>query len=270
MTMDAIGGPQWGQALALLRAATGAPMVFGGPVLDGRLRLTYFLGERTGALDGLEVRFGAGLGGKVWAGGRIESVDEYGLATTITHDYDGPVSREGLRAVVAAPVLRGKQVRGVVYAGLRDASSAGDRLREVAVGVSARLGRSLAVEDEVARRLEAERSENARLREQVRELRAGLTVMRVHVADPAARREVERLLESADEPDLRSSVVAMTPRQMDVLTLVAAGLRYAAIGDRLGLSAQTVKSYMRDINRKLGADSRHEAVVVARRAGLLV
>lgn len=270
MSAESTLGRQWTQALASLRAASGAPMVFGGPVLAEGLRLSYFLGERSGALAGLEVRRGAGLGGKTWEGGRVESVDEYGLASTITHDYDGPVSREGLRAVVAAPVLRGKQVRGVVYAGLRDAASAGDRLREVAVGVATRLGRSLAVEDEVARRLEAERSENARLREQVRELHAGLRVMRAQMADPALLLEVERLLDTAGEPELRDGTVTMTARQMDVLTLVAAGLSYAAIAERLGLTVQTVKSYMRDLNRKLDASSRHEAVVRARRAGLLI
>jgi DNA-binding CsgD family transcriptional regulator len=50
---------------------------------------------------------------------------------------------------------------------------------------------------------------------------------------------------------------------------VAAGATNAAAADRLGVSAETVKAYLRSAMRKLGARTRGEAVVAARRVGLL-
>lgn len=47
------------------------------------------------------------------------------------------------------------------------------------------------------------------------------------------------------------------------------GCRNAEIADRLSLSVETVKTYMRNVMDKLDVHSRHEAVVEARRQGLL-
>jgi DNA-binding CsgD family transcriptional regulator len=50
---------------------------------------------------------------------------------------------------------------------------------------------------------------------------------------------------------------------------VATGATNAATAERLGLRPETVKGYLRAAMRKLGAHTRLEAVVAARRAGLL-
>jgi DNA-binding CsgD family transcriptional regulator len=63
--------------------------------------------------------------------------------------------------------------------------------------------------------------------------------------------------------------VRLTPRELDVLACVSVGTTNAAAGDRLGLRPETVKAYLRSAMRKLGAHTRLEAVVAARRAGLL-
>ncbi|RAR48254.1 LuxR family maltose regulon positive regulatory protein [Paraburkholderia unamae] len=61
----------------------------------------------------------------------------------------------------------------------------------------------------------------------------------------------------------------LTGREIEVLELLALGLRNKVIADRLFLSEFTVKSHLRNINSKLGATGRTEAVAIARRLGLL-
>ena len=61
----------------------------------------------------------------------------------------------------------------------------------------------------------------------------------------------------------------LTTRELDVLALVAEGLRNAEIADRLFLSRRTVDHHVSAILRKLEAGSRGEAVATAQRLGLL-
>ena len=58
-------------------------------------------------------------------------------------------------------------------------------------------------------------------------------------------------------------------RETDVLAAVASGATNATAAARLGLRPETVKGYLRSAMRKLGAHTRLEAVVAARRAGAL-
>lgn len=62
----------------------------------------------------------------------------------------------------------------------------------------------------------------------------------------------------------------LSVRELEVLQLVARGLSNAAIAEHLNLAEGTVKNHMRSICRKLEVRGRFHAVVVARRAGLLV
>lgn len=63
---------------------------------------------------------------------------------------------------------------------------------------------------------------------------------------------------------------ALTPREHEVLQLLAEGLSNRAIGHRLGISEHTVKFHVNAILGKLGAQSRTEAVVQATRLGLIL
>jgi DNA-binding NarL/FixJ family response regulator len=61
----------------------------------------------------------------------------------------------------------------------------------------------------------------------------------------------------------------LTPRECEVLELMAEGLPNKAIAARLAISDQTVKFHVASIHGKLGAANRTEAVRVALRRGLL-
>lgn len=68
--------------------------------------------------------------------------------------------------------------------------------------------------------------------------------------------------------NVRSPFPDLTPRELEVLALVADGLANDAIARRLGLSAKTVKNHISNIFVKLQVTDRAEAIVRARRAGL--
>jgi DNA-binding NarL/FixJ family response regulator len=68
----------------------------------------------------------------------------------------------------------------------------------------------------------------------------------------------------------REPPAALTERERDVLALLAAGLPNRAIGSRLGISEQTVKTYVAAILDKLGAATRAEAVAIGARRGLIM
>ncbi len=84
---------------------------------DGRhLRLTDFAGTATLALHGLVVSAGNGLGGRVVTTARPARVEDYAADPRISHEYDAPVTAEGLRAIAAVPVAMGGSVLAVLYA----------------------------------------------------------------------------------------------------------------------------------------------------------
>ncbi|MFU8874315.1 response regulator transcription factor [Micromonospora sp. SL4-19] len=80
-----------------------------------------------------------------------------------------------------------------------------------------------------------------------------------------ARRALNYL--SGRTPDQRT-FPELTPREREVLNLIAAGLGNAAIAVRLGLAPATVSNHISSIFGKLQVASRAEAIIRARSAGL--
>ena len=62
---------------------------------------------------------------------------------------------------------------------------------------------------------------------------------------------------------------ALTPRQHEILLLLAEGRTTPEIAATLGLALETVRNHVRGLLRALGVHSRLEAVAVARRFDLL-
>jgi DNA-binding NarL/FixJ family response regulator len=67
----------------------------------------------------------------------------------------------------------------------------------------------------------------------------------------------------------RSSLVHLTPREREVLTLLDQGLDAARIGAQLGIARNTARNYVQNVLVKFDAHSRLEAVARARREGFL-
>ncbi|MFF5563845.1 response regulator transcription factor [Streptomyces sp. NPDC012623] len=266
-------------ALLGLRRTTGLPVAFGGLLHEaGRLRIAELTGAVTGALRGLGISSGNGLGGKSIALARPCSVTDYPVARHISHEYDGAVAAEGLRSVVAVPVVVRREVRGVLYGALRSALPIGERVFDAAVSAARDVEQALVVRDEVRRLLSAAREPVAGpgAWEEVRAAHGELRALAPRIADPALREELLAVcgrlagaVEPAGERPLRRLPVALAPREVDVLACVAAGSTNAGAAEVLGLRPETVKGYLRAAMRKLGAHTRLEAVVAARRAGLL-
>jgi DNA-binding NarL/FixJ family response regulator len=62
---------------------------------------------------------------------------------------------------------------------------------------------------------------------------------------------------------------ALTPREREILALVAEGLSNGEIGRRLFISTKTVSVHVSNILAKLGAAGRTEAAAIARRRDLV-
>lgn len=62
---------------------------------------------------------------------------------------------------------------------------------------------------------------------------------------------------------------ALTPREIDVLRLVAGGNSNKVIAARLSLTGETVKSHIRRILSKLGANDRTHAVAIGLKRGII-
>jgi DNA-binding NarL/FixJ family response regulator len=63
--------------------------------------------------------------------------------------------------------------------------------------------------------------------------------------------------------------VALTPREVEVLGLVAKGMANKEIATRLGTASGTVKMHIQNILAKLGASDRTHAVTIAMERGIL-
>jgi DNA-binding CsgD family transcriptional regulator len=72
-----------------------------------------------------------------------------------------------------------------------------------------------------------------------------------------------------DQQPLRAIEADLTPRQKQVLHLLARGGSTEQIASELHLTTETVRNHIRNLLKGLGVPSRLEAVVVARRLGLI-
>jgi two-component system response regulator DevR len=85
--------------------------------------------------------------------------------------------------------------------------------------------------------------------------------------DPQTAGVVVRWMHGGHRPGVTASDI--TPREREILSLLARGLSNVAIGQRLYISAATVKFHVGNLMQKLGASRRAEAVYAASKLGLI-
>jgi DNA-binding NarL/FixJ family response regulator len=99
----------------------------------------------------------------------------------------------------------------------------------------------------------------------VRTVRSGDALL----APSITRRLVERFASAASAPPVaHGDLSELTPRELEVLQLLARGLSNAELAAGLVLSEATVKTHVARILRKLGLRDRVQAVVLAYQTGL--
>ena len=70
-------------------------------------------------------------------------------------------------------------------------------------------------------------------------------------------------------PQTMQALSPLTPRERQVLALVADGMTNDRTAEQLGISAETVQSHVRNAMSKLEADTRTQAVATAIRQALI-
>jgi len=95
-----------------------------------------------------------------------------------------------------------------------------------------------------------------------RHLAAGTSVIDPRVAQTLAADMVSTLRGETDQ-------IALSPRERDVLELLAEGCSNRQIAARMFIAETTVKGYVAALLNKLGVDSRLQAVVQAAKRGLV-
>lgn len=268
------------RAVRELATRTRFPVAFGGLVEEGVVRVTSIVGNRTHSLDGLRVRPERGLGGRAMMEQRPRMTSDYGSSQQITHDYDGFVLGEGIRTLLALPIVVSGRPRGVLYAGAWDETPVGGVTTAPAMQVAQSVADELRIRDEVDRRLRAAQGPDAvapSQREELRESFAELRSIAASIDDADLRARIagveSRLVALAGDalPTTTGPVptIHLSRRETDVLACAALGATNAEIATQLGLRESTVKAYLGSAMSKLDASTRHAAVARARRAGLL-
>ncbi len=86
--------------------------------------------------------------------------------------------------------------------------------------------------------------------------------------DPAAASQAEDATMVFDVPKVETGP-HLSPRQQQVLELMAEGMTNSEIGDQLGVTERTIKAYAQELYDKLGVRNRAGAVAEAGKLGLL-
>jgi PAS domain S-box-containing protein len=91
---------------------------------------------------------------------------------------------------------------------------------------------------------------------------AGIVSVSIEFGEPELARAVRTIVGDGNHAGARRAR-ALSPREREVLGLLARGLTGEQIAERLVLSPETVRTHIRNAREKLGASTRVEAVTMA-------
>lgn len=86
---------------------------------------------------------------------------------------------------------------------------------------------------------------------------------------PVSRYVANYLMQIDDVAAENSELEGLTPKEREVMTLIARGYRYREVADELGMSVKTLETHMKHIFDKLGVASRHEVTRIAFSTGFV-
>jgi PAS domain S-box-containing protein len=91
----------------------------------------------------------------------------------------------------------------------------------------------------------------------------GIVGVSIEIGDPALARAIRSLVSDDNHHGPQRRTRTLSPREREVLSLLARGLTGEQIAERLVLSPETVRTHIRNAREKLGASTRVEAVTMA-------
>lgn len=86
---------------------------------------------------------------------------------------------------------------------------------------------------------------------------------------PVSRYVANYLMQIDDIAAENTELEGLTPKEREVMTLIARGYRYREVADELGMSVKTLETHMKHIFDKLGVASRHEVTRIAFSTGFV-
>jgi signal transduction histidine kinase len=110
----------------------------GEPTSAEQVVLRHTVNSTSGLIEGLVVPVGAGLGGRVLAARRPLWVSDYCAAPDISPHFKCQVGAEGIKAMIALPIISNARLLGVLYAANRHDTAFGDRITRALEQVAAR------------------------------------------------------------------------------------------------------------------------------------
>ncbi|MDT3440768.1 MULTISPECIES: LuxR C-terminal-related transcriptional regulator [unclassified Pseudofrankia] len=231
-------------------------------------------GARTDQYLGATAAPDQGIGGRVVALGRhVVTASRDGRAHADAAGQSLADCHEGIRSVLAVPLRLDGRLMFVFYLAWR----AGRPMEAVATNAAlsfARQVESFAAQAARTHGIDVPQRWNVDSRVLL-QIDSELERLTLEVSAPPARARIAAIRNLLEDSVLESmagaeeATVALTRRELDVLGLVAEGLSNAETAERLVVSPETVKAYLRTIRSKLGVRNRTAAVAVARRSGLL-
>lgn len=181
-------------------------------------------------------------------------------------------ARDGLEAIALTKRLKPDLVVLDLHMPKLDGLKALGAIREQAPETRVLVLTSMENEEYLFRVLQAggagyvlKRAADEELLAAIREIQTGGAFVRPPIAQMLAADYVERM-EAGETPD---NYEQLTPREKEVLALVARGLTNAQMAEELIISARTVETHRAHIMDKLGFKNRAELVKYALRKGYL-